>query len=52
MCCEPSGYTEDQIDGECPVCGAPTVNDDAFEQCAYSHYTCESCHCAPCDDSC
>jgi len=52
MCCEPSGYKEEEINGECPICGSPTVDGDAFEQCGYSHVECEQCGYAPCDDSC
>ena len=52
MCCEPSGYREDEIDGECPVCGAPTCDGDAFDRCAYSPVDCEECGTAPCDLSC
>ncbi len=52
MCCEPSGYHVDEINGRCPDCGEDTVDGDAFDQCAYSPVTCETCNCSPCDLSC
>jgi hypothetical protein len=52
MCCSPSGYCKGEINGECPVCGEPTVDDDAYEQCSYSSKQCEVCGWAPCDESC
>lgn len=36
MCCEPSGYTKEEINGVCPDCGEPTVDGYAYEKCAYS----------------
>lgn len=52
MCCEPTGYVESQINGECPDCGEPTVDGDAYENCWYSPTDCETCGNSPCDDSC
>ena len=52
MCCEPSGYNERDINGECKECGSPTCDGDAYEQCAYSMVVCNTCGYAPCDDSC
>lgn len=52
MCCEPTGYKESEIDGECPICWSPTVGGDAYEQCAWSPVECEECGWAPCDGSC
>ena len=52
MCSEPSDYREEDINGECPECGAQTVDGDAYEQCAYSPVICETCGEAPCDESC
>lgn len=52
MCCDPSGYTENEINGVCPDCGEPTVDGDAFEQCAWSRCACETCGWRPCDESC
>jgi hypothetical protein len=52
MCCEPSGYSEDEIDGECPSCGQPTVDGDAYEQCYYSDVLCEVCGWSPCNGGC
>ncbi len=52
MCCEPNDYREDEINGECPDCGNPTVDDDAFESCSYSPEECETCGWRPCDGSC
>jgi hypothetical protein len=52
MCCEPIGFKESEIDGECPDCGTFTVDGEAFEQCAYSPILCKTCNWAPCDGSC
>jgi len=52
MCCEPTGYNENEINGNCPECGVPTVDGDAYEQCAYSMVECNLCGYAPCDQSC
>lgn len=52
MCCDPNNYDKSQINGECPNCGEPTVDGDAFEQCGYSPTQCETCGFAPCDGSC
>ena len=53
MCCEPRvGYDSRQINGECPFCGSPTVDGDAYDQCCYSEVECEECGWAPCDGSC
>lgn len=51
-CFEPTGYLVDQIDGECPECGCPTVDGCAYEACGYSPTICETCGSAPCDLSC
>lgn len=52
MCCEPRGYKPEEINGECPDCGADTVDGDAYEKCCYSPKTCETCGRKPCDGSC
>ena len=52
MCNEPSGYFKIEINGNCPDCNQPTIDGDAFEQCAYSTIKCETCGWAPCDGSC
>lgn len=52
MCCEPSGYKKEEINGACDKCGADTVDGLAFEQCGYSPVLCEECGNAPCDGSC
>lgn len=52
MCCDASGYDESEINGICPVCGADTVDECAFEACGYSPVQCEECGYAPCDESC
>ena len=44
MCCEPSGYDENQINGECPDCGEPTVDGDAFYYCGYEPQDDDDCH--------
>lgn len=52
MCWFPSGYLMDEINGECPNCGEPTVDGNAYEKCTYSPIECDVCGWAPCDDSC
>lgn len=52
MCCEPSGFKKEEINGVCPDCGEPTVDGDAFECCGYSPVVCKTCGDAPCDGSC
>tara|TARA_R110000851_G_scaffold47424_1_gene115084 strand:- start:41879 stop:42037 length:159 start_codon:yes stop_codon:yes gene_type:complete len=52
MCCDGTGYYENEIDGECPTCGGPTVDGDAYESCGYSPLDCDTCGCRPCDLSC
>jgi len=51
-CCEPQGYEADEINGECPDCGAETVDGDAADKCGYSPVECTTCNSAPCDQSC
>lgn len=54
MCWE-SKYSwneRDLIDGECPDCGADTVEGEAFDNCGYSPCQCETCNWRPCDGSC
>lgn len=52
MCCDGTGYSRSEIDGECPDCGSETVEGDAYEQCGFSPTECETCGSAPCDQSC
>lgn len=52
MCCDPSGYTENEINGVCVDCGEPTVDGDAYENCAFSPRYCLTCNHSPCDESC
>ena len=52
MCCEPNDYKKEDINGECPDCGMPTVDDEAYESCSYSPEECETCGWRPCDGSC
>jgi hypothetical protein len=52
MCCEKTNYKESEINGECPVCGEPTVDGEAYDICAWSPVVCEECGNAPCDGSC
>jgi len=52
MCCSPSEYKPEEIDGECPDCGNDTVGGDAYECCYYSPCECETCDWRPCDGSC
>ena len=52
MCCAANDYKEEEINGECPDCGADTVDGEAYEVCSYSPIECETCGYAPCDQSC
>jgi hypothetical protein len=50
MCYEP--YDLGKPDGECPDCGAPTVDGESASGCCYSPSVCKTCGDSPCDDSC
>jgi hypothetical protein len=50
MCCD--SWNNGTPNGECPDCGAPTVDGEAATGCHYSPVSCETCGDAPCDDSC
>jgi len=52
MCCEPSGYNEDEINGTCEDCSEPTVDGYAYYYCSYSPLECVTCGYRPCDLSC
>jgi hypothetical protein len=52
MCCSNTGYTKDEINGECQDCGEPTVDGSAFDCCDYSPEMCKTCGWSPCDESC
>ena len=53
MCCSDAGFQDQEdINGECPECGSPTVDGQSFEYCEYSPEVCEECGWRPCDDSC
>jgi hypothetical protein len=52
MCCTPTYFTKEQIDGECSECGCATVDGQAYESCEYSPTICETCGSSPCDGSC
>lgn len=52
MCCSNTGYTRSEINGECPDCGEPTVDGNAYDCCDYSTIQCETCGWAPCNESC
>lgn len=53
MCCCPKEWDESElIDGECPACGEPTVDGEAYEACGYSPVECKMCGYASCDGSC
>lgn len=52
MCADGWEYDDDKINGECPDCGAPTVDGHAQYGCNYSPITCKTCGSAPCDQSC
>lgn len=50
MCCD--AWNEGKPNGECPKCGAPTVDGIAATGCNYSPVQCDKCGDAPCDQSC
>lgn len=52
MCSEGSYLPDEQVNGECPDCGSPTVDGEAQEICAWSPVICKTCGSAPCDESC
>jgi len=52
MCWSNTDYTREEINGECPDCGEPTINGDAYDNCDYSPEICKTCGWAPCDESC
>ena len=52
MCCDGTGYNEEDINGEGPKCGEPTVDGEAYENCGYSPEDCETCGRSGCDGSC
>lgn len=52
MCCSPSDFKVNQINGECADCGEPTVDNEAYENCYYSKTICETCGWSPCDEAC
>lgn len=52
MCYGKTGYTEQDINGECAECGQPTVDGNAFDRCSYSPKLCQTCGWSPCDESC
>ena len=51
-CCDGWHYDDNEVDGECPDCGCPTVDGQAQEGCNYSPVECKTCGWAPCDLSC
>lgn len=51
FCCS-EGSIDEEPDGACPECGAPTFEGDAIEWCEYSPILCENCGHRPCDGSC
>lgn len=53
MCCD--GWYPgpgEEIDGECPDCGGPTVEGGSAYGCNWSPVECDTCGWAPCDGSC
>jgi hypothetical protein len=52
MCCANTDYKLKDINGECPDCGEPTVDGNAYDRCDYSPEVCKTCGWAPCDESC
>lgn len=52
MCSEGWYYRDEEVDGECPKCGTPTVDGEAQSGCHWSSIECEECGDAPCNGSC
>jgi hypothetical protein len=55
MCSDPYDFTggdESMINGECPDCGAPTVDGQAAYGCNWSPCDCKTCDSHACDLSC
>lgn len=52
MCSENTGYTQKDINGRCEECGEPTVDGDAYDQCAFCSTECKECGHAPCTERC
>jgi hypothetical protein len=52
MCSDGWKFDYDDVNGECPNCGTPTVDGQAYEGCFYSPVECDVCGWAPCDGSC
>jgi len=53
MCCgNEYRRCDSAINGECPDCGAPTVDGEAQDICRFSPLVCETCGYRPCDESC
>lgn len=52
MCCDPIN-ADSPVVGVCPDCGGDVDADgDSVDVCAWSPVICETCGCAPCDESC
>lgn len=49
--CDGYYFNDDEINGTCPDCGAPTCDGHA-EACYYSPTECKTCGYSPCDESC
>lgn len=43
---------QEEVDGNCPDCGMPTVDGVAAYGCNYSPIKCHTCNYSPCDGSC
>jgi hypothetical protein len=52
MCCDGWDYNDDEVNGECPACGMPTVDGEAQSGCHYSPVACNTCGDSPCDGYC
>lgn len=52
MCSEGWYEKDEDVDGECPDCGTPTVEGRAQFGCAWSPVDCKTCGWSPCDGSC
>ena len=51
-CCDGWSSDDKEVDGECPICGMPTVDGIAAYGCHWSPISCDICKHRGCDLSC
>lgn len=51
-CCDGWSSEDDEVNGECPECGMPTVDGDAACGCNWSSISCDVCGHRACDGAC